>query len=410
VACGENLAAIAAAIATASPTGSAPAARTAEGSAAESVASSAGAFRPAVAAERPAEPPAALAPFLVVFSAIVVVGVVVAILIMRQLPARERLLATAQTSAPAAQDAAGDSNGKFPAGHPQVQIPKEALDFIARIQQKADANPLDPAAWDELGGVTLRAATFDPSYYPRSATAYAHVLKIDPDNLDALRGIGNIDFDQRKFDQAIAAYEHYLSKKPDDPEVRTDLGTMYLSTNNADEAVAEYRKVLERHPDFFEATFNLGVAYAQTNRRGDARAALATALKLAPDADARSRVNQMIASLNNAAPAASGSAPPAASGQVANSGTFQGALEQMLRDLPIAGPKVQSVQWPAAEKARVLMQDFPMDQMPPFATKKFLTDLKAGIDEVKSAHQLAAPVEVDICDAASGRVMQSVTE
>jgi hypothetical protein len=82
----------------------------------------------------------------------------------------------------------------------------------------------------------------------------------------------------------------------------------------------------------------------------------------------------------------------------------------MLRGLPIAGPKVQSVQWPAEQKARVLMDNFPMDQMPPFATAKFLSDLKSGIDQVKQTHKVNGAVEVDICDAASGRVMQSVTE
>jgi hypothetical protein len=51
-----------------------------------------------------------------------------------------------------------------------------------------------------------------------------------------------------------------------------------------------------------------------------------------------------------------------------------------------------------------------MDQMPPFAARKFMTDLKAGIDQVKTAHQVSGQVEVDLCDAASGRVMQSVVE
>ena len=396
----------------------------------------------------PAGGAAALGPFAAVFGGILAIGVVVTILIMRQMPAHPMV----QTAAPppSQSESTGDTgNGaSFPPGHPTVQIPKEALDFIKQLEQKANANPNDLAAWDQLGDVTLRAAAFDPSYYPRASDAYAHVLKIDPENMDALRGVGNIDFDQRKFDEAIAAYEHYLSKKPDDPDVRTDLGTMYLSTNNADQAVIQYKKVLAAHPQFFEAAFNLGVAYGQMNQLADARTALATALKLAPDGEARNRVNQMVASLatppattadNGAPPLAPGatspagatdnagsgsppsiasatadtgtanSAPPSDSSTVA-SGTFQGAMEHMLRDLPIAGPKVQSLQWPSPTKARVLMDNFPMDQMPPFAANKFMTDLKAGIDQVKTAHKVGGPVEVDICDAASGRVMQTVTE
>jgi hypothetical protein len=56
------------------------------------------------------------------------------------------------------------------------------------------------------------------------------------------------------------------------------------------------------------------------------------------------------------------------------------------------------------------MNNFPMDQMPPFAAAKFTADLKAGIDRAKGTYKIATPVEIDLCDAASGRVMQSVTE
>ena len=183
----------------------------------------------------PAQPPSLTnIGFIAVFGGILAVGAIVAYLIMRQLPQREQLLASAPASSPAA---ATEDGRQLPAGHPKIELPKEALDFIAQLEQKARANPNDTANWNKLGDVSLRAAMFDPAYYAKAADAYAHVLKLDPDNLDALRGIGNIDFDQRKFDEAIAAYEHYLSRKPDDADVRTDLGTMLLSTGVADQAV-----------------------------------------------------------------------------------------------------------------------------------------------------------------------------
>ena len=91
-------------------------------------------------------------------------------------------------------------------------------------------------------------------------------------------------------------------------------------------------------------------------------------------------------------------------------GTFHSALEEMIRNIPFAGPKVSAVNWPENHKATVMMDHFPMDQMPPFAKEKFLGDLKAGIDSAKTAHHVTAPIEVDIVDAQSGRVMQSVTQ
>jgi len=56
------------------------------------------------------------------------------------------------------------------------------------------------------------------------------------------------------------------------------------------------------------------------------------------------------------------------------------------------------------------MDNFPMDQMPPFAKDKFLGDLKAGIDSAKAANHVTGPVQVDLVDAQSGHVMQSVTQ
>jgi tetratricopeptide (TPR) repeat protein len=354
--------------------------------------------------------PSTFAPFAATFSAILVVGILVAYGVMRQIPQREALLSSpSQAAAPSpVQDAR-----QLPPGHPAIQLPKEARDFIDSVAREAEARPQDLTAWDKYGDVCFRAAAFDSSYYSKAGAAYAHALKFDPDDLDALRGVGNIDFDQRKYDAAIAAYEHYLSRKPDDPEVRTDLGTMLLSSGSADQAVLQYRKVLETHPRFFEATFNLGIAYGQMNQFEAARAAFEKAKTLAPDADARNRATQMLAELDGTEMPASqeGSKPAqAAPALAADSGSFQGAMERMLRDLPIAGPKVASVQWPSATRARVLMENFPMEQMPPFAAAKFMSDLKAGIGGVKTAHGIRAPVEIDICDAASGRVMQSIKE
>ena len=48
--------------------------------------------------------------------------------------------------------------------------------------------------------------------------------------------------------------------------------------------------------------------------------------------------------------------------------------------------------------------------MPPFAKTKFLTDLKAGIDTAKKDNNISSPVEVNIVDSASGRVMETITQ
>jgi hypothetical protein len=179
---------------------------------------------------------------------------------------------------------------------------------------------------------------------------------------------------------------------------------MYLSSGNPDVAIVQYGKVLAAHPDFFEAYFNLGVAYAEQQNKPLARSYFLKARALAPDDKARGETDQMLAAVGG--PAAAGESAVAAGG---NAATFQGAFEQMVRALPIAGPKVHGVHWSGESHARVLMDDFPMDQMPPFATARFLGDLKSGTSDAMISHHVKGPVTVEIADASSNHVMQSVT-
>ncbi len=367
-----------------------------------------GAIRPPLASASGAAPVAShfTPAFAAVFAAIFAIGLGAAALILRQQPLRER----AAANAPAQTGAAGN----LPPGHPEViKIPDKARKFIDELQARAGAAPNDVAAWDRFGDAAERAAMFDPSYYPKAADAYAHVLKLNPDDLPALRGVGNIDYDRRHYDEAIAAYEHYLTRKPDDARVRTDLGTMYLSSGNPDVAIVQYKKVVTAHPDFFEAYFNLGVAYAEQENKPVARGYFQKARTLAPDDKARGEIDQMLATLGaQGAPGQSAAASGSNAGALVADGdaaTFQGAFEQMARGLPIAGSKVHGVQWTDDHHPRLLMDDFPMDQMPPFAAARFLDDLKSGTVDAMKSHHVQGPVTVEIADAASNRVMQSVT-
>jgi tetratricopeptide (TPR) repeat protein len=362
--------------------------------------------------------------FIAVFIGITVVGLGAAAWIMLRTPpivhpdvasappGPQASLGGATASNSMAGTAGNSAPGQLPPGHPTVRLPTEARTFIDQVEKEANSKPKDVDAWNKYGTVAMRAAMFDPSYYTKAADAYAHVLKLEPDNLTALRGIGDIDYDNNKYDEAIAAYEHYLKKKPKDPEVRTDLGTMYLYTGNADQAVIQYKRALSYKPEMFQAYFNLGVAYAQQNKVKDATAALTRARKLAPDDNARAQVEGLLAKITGVPPPAmaSSKAPSAAAPSALGATTFHGEVEKVVRTMPVAGTKVATVQWPSELKAKVTMNNFPMDKMPPFAKEKFLSDLKSGVATAKKKFKISGKVEVDLVDGGSGRVMESVTE
>ena len=82
----------------------------------------------------------------------------------------------------------------------------------------------------------------------------------------------------------------------------------------------------------------------------------------------------------------------------------------MMRGLPVAGPKVTAVDWPSKTQARVMMDDFPMDAMPAPMRDKFVADIKTRLASAKTAYKVAGTVTVDIADAGSGRVMESISQ
>lgn len=338
--------------------------------------------------------------FIAVFASIAMLGVGIAAIVMRGGGGGGDRETAGADSAPAA-------GNQLPPGHPRIELPAEARKFIDDLQQQARQKPSDLAAWNRLGEVSTRAAMFDGSYFAKALEAYGHVLKIDPDNLEGLRGVGDANYERNNFDQAIAAYEHYLKQRPEDPEVRTDLGTMYLYTGNPDQAVIQYKTALSYKPDFFSGYYNLGIAYDHEGKVAEAREAFNKALRLAPDDRTRQQVNERLAKLGGGEQPAAAASPAA---QTTGGGTFASAVEQIVRGLPVAGRKVKSIEWPSASKAKVLMDNFPMDEMPPFAKQKFLTDLKNGIQRAKASHKITARTAVELVDAPSGRVMETVTE
>jgi hypothetical protein len=105
------------------------------------------------------------------------------------------------------------------------------------------------------------------------------------------------------------------------------------------------------------------------------------------------------------APAAQAEPAPAAAG-----GDLHGDIEAIFRAHPIVGPKLDRVEWPSDDHARVVLHEFPMQAMPPFVRDKFTERIHTGVRDSKARHQASAPVTVDLVDAASGQVMESIIE
>ncbi len=344
----------------------------------------------------------------------VVAGLAIWTLILSPAPPRPGPGGPAPRTASAAP--AETASSQLPEGHPKVpmELPAEVKTFISDLAAKAKDKPHDVDTWVKLGMVYSRAAQIDPAYDTEALTAFQHVLEIEPQNPDALRGVANVHYDRDESREAVPFFERYLALRPDDPSARTDLATMYLYSGDATKAISTYQDVIRRNPSFMQAHYNLAVTY---HRQGDDTAALAeldAARKLATGDDVRKQIDEMVTALKNgtadrpevASAGGTATAPPAASSPRS---PFQGAVEEAFRTHPIMGPRIVRFEWTAPAAGRVLMQNFPMDAMPPAVREKFAAHLGQQIGEAQTKFGVEGPVRMDIADASSGTVMATVT-
>ena len=307
---------------------------------------------------------------------------------------------------------ASQGGSALPQDHPEIALPEEAKKILADLVEKANAAPQDLQAWKTLAEAQARAARLDSSYRSASLSSFRHVLELAPNDLDALRGVGNIYYDFEEFDKAIDYYQKYLTLRPDDASVRTDIGTMYLYTNNIDRAIVEYQAVIAKQPDFFQAYFNLGIAYQEKGDVEQARAFLLKAKSLTTEKAIQDRIDQVLAQFSGgvptSVPTSTTTSSPTPQGNVSLS-PFQQAVEQLFRSHDIMGPRISRIEWSAAAKARVLFQNFPMSGMPAEVRERFLGKLRTQIDETKIANNVNDPVIIELIDADTNQLMDTLS-
>ncbi len=303
------------------------------------------------------------------------------------------------------------SQGNLPTDHPPVELPQQVKDAIRDLVARAQAAPDDLTLWRQAAQAQYRAGLFDPAYLNDARTAYRHILERVPDDLEALRALGNIAYEQRQPTAAVTYYRQYLTKKPDDLEVRTDLGTMLLALGETDEALAAYQGVLRDDPNFFQAHFNLGVAYHGMGKTEEALAAFARARETAPNDQIREQVDQLLARMHGGEtkrPASSLAQEP--SSPAGENLSFRTAAESLFRQNPVMGPRVDRIEWSGEDRAQVYVRDFPMDQMGPEMRSLFRERMLARLREQKERFRIAQAVRFDLVDQATGRVMETIAE
>lgn len=111
---------------------------------------------------------------------------------------------------------------------------------------------------------------------------YKRILADDPNNFEALVGLGNLYFDNKQYQEAVDYYRRALRINPDNPNVQTDLALCYFYLDLNDLAISELEQVVKKYPSFPQAHYNLAICYQRAGRIQDALNEIETFLKLVP--------------------------------------------------------------------------------------------------------------------------------
>ncbi len=105
----------------------------------------------------------------------------------------------------------------------------------------------------------------------KAAEAYAHILKIEPNQPAALYLLGVAFLQSGQHQKAVELLKQSLSAFPDHAEAYNNLGVAYNASGNTADAEKSYRQAISLNPKYAGAFKNLGALLAS---KGDLDAAL----------------------------------------------------------------------------------------------------------------------------------------
>lgn len=114
-------------------------------------------------------------------------------------------------------------------------------------------------------------------------TRYIEVIKQEPYNVEAYRGLGKVYFDLKKYKEAIESFEFLLKLKPDDGKALNRLGMIAEEQNDWDGAVRYFEAAVKVDDSLAIRYFDLGRAYASLNKPALSLRNFAKAVNIEPN-------------------------------------------------------------------------------------------------------------------------------
>jgi tetratricopeptide (TPR) repeat protein len=234
----------------------------------------------------------------------------------------------------------------------------------------------------------------------RAVDLYRSILKVDPANSKATLALALIMMDIGGYERAAELFEAYLKERPDDVRVRGDYSLALIQAERLDDAEKQLQQIIDTKQFLVQSHLSRALIMKLRGSKERVFVEIDAAAALAENDIDREKIDgfraMLSADLQNK-PEENGSSP-----RVVNSGSPAMDLTQYFQSHPIIGPKYKGVRWLTEKTAEIVVKEFPVEQMPPFARAKFVdsvSNMLSGLGE---------GFKVVLIDADSGKELISI--
>jgi tetratricopeptide (TPR) repeat protein len=122
---------------------------------------------------------------------------------------------------------------------------------ISRLEAKLKQDTNDWKSLDQLGYAYIQKArdTGDPSYYGRAETVLEQAAQINPNDPDAIIGLGSLALSRHEFQQALDYGHKAFALAPHKAAVFGVIGDAYTELGQYDAAVEAFQNMVDTRPD-----------------------------------------------------------------------------------------------------------------------------------------------------------------
>ena len=121
--------------------------------------------------------------------------------------------------------------------------------------------------------------------YKSAIDAYKHAIRLDRDNLDAIRGLAENLLNDGQVDAALDQYRVIADANPEDAQTYLRISEIYRRQGKYDQALDNLKKAQAMVPDALEVPYNIAVVYQAQGRYDEAAKLLQDLLKKTEKAD-----------------------------------------------------------------------------------------------------------------------------